>query len=193
MTLRSLFAAVAAVALVAGPAAGGAATPAEHYTAVALGLGGPRSGSVATRVEMSITRWTTPQQSKALAAALEDGGPDALLEALRRQPPVGTINTPGELAYNLRYAVEEPGEDGGRRILLATDRPVSYWEQVNQPPVADYPITFVELRLDDDGNGVGSLAPATAAVRTSADGRTIELVNYQTQAIGLKDVRRDSR
>ena len=48
----------------------------------------------------------------------------------------------------------------------ATDRPISYWETVNRPRVSDYPFTFIELRLNKDGDGVGKLAIAAKNLRT---------------------------
>jgi predicted component of type VI protein secretion system len=105
---------------------------------------------------------------------------------------VGTIRTPGNLAYDLRFASSEPGEDGGTRIFLATDRPVSYWEAVNRPRLSDYPFTFIELRLNGDGGGVGKLSLATKVI-VSKDGKSVELENYDAQPIALNEVRRKGR
>lgn len=47
---------------------------------------------------------------------------------------------------------------GGRRIFLATDRPISYREAVNQPRVVNYPFTFIEptfIELEMNGEGEG--------------------------------------
>ena len=54
-----------------------------------------------------------------------------------------------------------PGEDGGRRIVLVTDRPISFWEAANQPRSIDYPFTLIELRLNRDGEGEGKMSIAT--------------------------------
>jgi hypothetical protein len=161
----------------------------ERYTAVAIGLGGIATPPVATRVDIQINRWTTPDEAARLMSVLKDEGPERLLDVLRNIQPVGTIRTPGELAYDLRYAQQEPGEDGGRRIVLATDRPISWREAVERPRTIDYPFTFIELRLDDRGEGEGKLSLATR-VEVSRRGRVIELVNYEAQPIHLNEVRR---
>jgi hypothetical protein len=96
----------------------------ESFTAVALSAGGPRSNPVATAVDIVIERWSTPAEQQAMMAALKKGQ-RALLDALQDARPVGHIRTPGNLSWDLRYAHQEPGEDGGRRIVLATDRPMS--------------------------------------------------------------------
>ena len=163
----------------------------QHFTAFAVSTGGLRTQSVATQVEVTISRWSTDTQAQRLISLLKTKGSDSLLDALRDQPSAGTIRTPGNLAYDLRFAHQEPGEDGGRRIFLATDRPISFWEAVNRPRSIDYPFTFIELRMKD-GTGEGKLNLATR-IDVSRDGRTIELVNYATQPIQLNEVRLRSR
>lgn len=161
-------------------------------TAFAVSTGGIRTSAVATQVEITINRWSTTSESERLLAVLKDKGPERLIDALQDVKSVGTIRTPGNLAYDLRFAYSEPGEDGGTRVFLATDRPISYWEAVNRPRVSDYPFTFIELRLNGSGDGVGKLALATK-LRVSRDGKTLELENYDTQPIALNEVRRKSR
>jgi hypothetical protein len=116
-------------------------------------------------------------------------GQDALLEAVRELRPVGHIRTPESLAYDLRYASQVPGEDGGQRLFLATDRPIGFWEARNRPRIIDYPFTFIELRVDKNGEGEGKLSLATK-VRASHNGRQIELENYAAQPVMLNEVRR---
>lgn len=161
-------------------------------TAFAVSTGGPRTPAVATAVDITINRWSTSSESQRLLAVLKEKGPERLIDALRDVKSVGTIRTPGNLAYDLRFAYSEPGEDGGSRIVLATDRPISYWEAVNRPRVSDYPFTFIELRLNKSGGGEGKLALATK-LKVSKDGKTIELENYDTQPIALNEVRRKGK
>ena len=63
----------------------------------------------------------------------KEKGPKAPLSELQMMKPVGTINTPGNVAYDLRYARQLAGEDGGRRIILGTDRPIGFWEASVSP------------------------------------------------------------
>lgn len=162
------------------------------FTAFAVSPGGARSSAVASQVEITIDRWSMAAESQRLMTVLKDKGPEKLVDALRDVKSVGTIRTPGNLAYDLRFAYSEPGEDGGQRILLATDRPISFWEAVNRPRVNDYPFTFIELRLNGRGEGEGKLALATK-LNLSRDGKTLELENYDSQPIALNEVRRRAR
>ena len=48
---------------------------------------------------------------------------------------VGRISTPGSIGYDLHYAEERKLPDGGREIILATNRPMSFWEMVRSAEV----------------------------------------------------------
>ena len=42
-------------------------------------------------------------------------------------PKAGYIRTPNTLAWDIRYARQNPMEDGGRQIVVGTDRPIGFW------------------------------------------------------------------
>jgi hypothetical protein len=115
-------------------------------------------------------------------------GQDTLLETLRDLEPVGSIRTPDSIGYDLHYANQMPGEDGGRRIFIATDRPIGFWEAANRPRSFDYPFMFIELRMNGEGRGEGKLSLATK-VTSSDDGKYVELENYGAQPVMLTEVK----
>lgn len=161
-------------------------SPREHFTAVAVNISTVgRTG--AGPVDIRINRWTPPAERDRLVAIFKEKGPGALLSALRDAKPVGTISTPGNIAYDLRYATELPGEDGGRRIILATDRPISFWEAANQPRSADYPFLLIELRLNKAGEGEGKLSVAT---KLTLNDNVLVIENYANQPVMLNEVRK---
>ncbi|HKE87983.1 MAG TPA: hypothetical protein VKB50_29710 [Vicinamibacterales bacterium] len=143
-------------------------------------------GAGAGRVLIRITRWSTAEETKRLVTSLKTKGEDKLLDELKGMKSVGTIRTPDTLAYDLRFAHEQPGEDGGRTIVLATDRPIGFWETRNQPRTIQYPFTVVQMQIGRDGNGQGTLSYAT---RIRVRGDTIELENYATQPVMLTEIR----
>lgn len=183
--LHSLAIVTLALALTGGIAAQSNQRP-ERFTAFAVSLGDIRTASGATTVEINIERWSSETERQKLEAALLKKGSDALLETLRDTKSVGTIRTPDSLGYDLRYAHQEPAEDGGRRIVLGTDRPISFWEARNQPRSIDYPFTVIEIHMPRDGVGEGKLSIAT---RITASGSVISLENYATQPVRLREVR----
>jgi hypothetical protein len=160
-------------------------SPPLRFTAVAVNVSnvGP---SGAGQVDLRINRWTTPGERERLIAKFKEKGADALLDALRDAPKVGTISTPGSLAYDLHYATEQNLPDGGKRIVLATDRPIGFWEASNQPRTLDYPFLLIEIHVDADGRGEGKLARA-AKLTLSNDVLIIE--NYANQPVMLNEVR----
>jgi hypothetical protein len=162
-----------------------------RYSAVAISSGGPRTTSGATRVDIQIDRWSTDAERQRLLEALKQGQ-DALLAALRDLKPVGRINTPGNLGYDLHYANQVAGDEGGHRLFIATDRPISFWEATSRPRSINYPFTFIEMRMTRDGVGEGRLTLATR-VSASLDGRYIELENYAAQPVQLNEIRRVDR
>lgn len=163
-----------------------------RLTAAAISTGGALTPGVASQIDMTITRWSSPAQGEALIATLKKKGPEALLEALRDEKSVGSIRTPGNLAYDLRFAQQEMVGDGIRRIVLITDRPISMWEAVNRPRTIDYPFTLIELRLNDRDEGQGKLNLA-ARIDVSRTGRMVQLENYDSQPISLNEVRPANR
>ena len=119
-------------------------------------------------------------------------GSDALLEALRDAPRVGYFRTPNNIGYDLHFARALPGDDGGRRIILATDRPILFWEARNQPRSIDYPFTVIELRLNADGEGEGKMSIA-AKISGNKALNLIDLEDYASQPVRLLAVRSERR
>lgn len=155
----------------------------EEFDAVAIMNN--NLGSGADRVIMRVERWSTEGERTRVAHALNKGN-TAALELLRELRPVGTIRTPDSLGYDLRYAHQEPAAEGGRRIVLATDRPISFWEARNQPRTIDYPFTFIQIEMDRNGQGKGTLSLMTKVIPR---GKIIELEEFATAPVMLREVR----
>ncbi len=175
---------IAAVAAVVGmlPLAGRAQTSGEKEAFTAIAIINNELGTGAGTVLIDISRWSTEAERSRLVNTLVKQGPRALLDELADARPVGSIRTPDSLAYDLRYAHQTPGEDGGRRIVLATDRPIGFWEARNQPRTIDYPFTVIQMQIGRDGKGTGTMSLAT---KIRAAGSVIELENFGTSPVML--------
>jgi hypothetical protein len=184
--MRFTLAAVVAVALAAPAltAQSNMGAP-EKYTAFAVDMSNTAPRANTTPLDITIKRWSTDQERGTLRDRLSQGQ-DKLLSALQKLPAVGTISTPGSLAYDLHFASQRPLPDGGKMIILATDRPVGAWEAFRQPRSIDYPFTVIQLQLDKNGKGVGKASIATKI--TQDDDGTIELENFSTEPVMLNDV-----
>ena len=167
-----------------------------RMTAFAVSMGTVASGANAV-VNIRITRWSTPAERESLINTAVEKNQDALLRALQKMPDHGRINIPGwtgpdphnaRLGWTLHYAFVTPGEDGGYRIGIATDRYIGMWEARNQPRTIDYPFSLIEIRLGNDGKGVGKMAVAT---KIDFDKKKNQLVleNYSSEPVRLNEVK----
>jgi hypothetical protein len=174
-----------AALLSAAPDAASTQTRGEKEEFNATAIVNNEFGSGAGRVLMRVTRWSTEAERGLLTRTLLKGGPNELLDVLQDQKSVGTIRTPDSLGYDLRYAHQEPADEGGRRIVLATDRPISFWEARSQPRTMDYPFTVIQMQIDRNGEGKGTLSYATKII---ARGNTIELEHFSTSPVMLTQI-----
>jgi hypothetical protein len=183
MRQARLFSMAALVALATSWAAAQTNDPAEEFTAIAIANDNIRTG--AGTVLISIDRWSTNADQMRLVNRLLKDGPGDLLDQLQDMRPVGRIRTPDSLGYDLRYAQQTRGEDGERRIVIATDRPIGFWEATRRPRTIDYPFTIIQMEIPREGKGSGTLSYATKIV---AKGNTIELENYASAPIMLNEI-----
>lgn len=148
------------------------------------GAGPARAGTL----DIVIERWSTDEEREKLRGLLIEKGSDALLKALQAiRPRTGYIRTSRSLGWDIQFAREQPIGDGGRRIIVATDRPMSFWELRARPRSADYDFTLAEMRLTKDGKGEGKLASA-AKISWNAETRTVEIENYGIEPVRLTEV-----
>src|SRR4030095_15383007 len=101
-------------------------------------------------VEIRVEKWSTPEEREKLIGTFLEKGQDGLLRSLEKVKAHGRIRLPGamgpgrasaqaSLGNDLRYAWHSPLPEGGTRIVIGTDRFISFQEQANQPRTIDYP------------------------------------------------------
>ena len=176
--------AAAAMSLYLGTAAAQTLGEPEHFTASAVDLNSGQTGTI----EISVTRWSTAAERGQLQQTLFKKGQDGLLDELRDIRSVGRIYSAGSIGYDLRYAEQRKLPDGGREIILATDRPMSFREMINQPRSAQYPFTWVQFTMKGDGTGEGKLAVAARIIGEEADD-LIEVEDFAISPVKLQNIR----
>ncbi len=148
-------------------------------------------------IDIRINKWSTLKERQELIVTFVDKGQDALLDKLRDLPEKGRMSIPGRqgpdpnqtrLGWNLRFALRTPLADGGTRIVVATDRYMSFAEVQNRPRTYDYPFTFLEIHLNKDGTGEGKMAVATQ-LQFDKEKNTIIFENYSTEPVRLTNVK----
>jgi hypothetical protein len=173
----------AALAIACGLAAAQTNGQPERFVANAVSSS-PQYGTGLQTVEINIDRWSLPSDRDRLIAALMKS-PDELLKQLQKTRAVGTIRTPDSLGYDLHYAQQTPLPEGGRSLVIATDRPIGFWEASNRPRSFDYPFTVIQMNLDRNGMGSGTMSYAT---RITTKNGIIELEDFATQPIMLNNI-----
>ena len=153
-------------------------------------------------IRITIDRWSNPSQRQHLIETFLEKKQEGLLRELEKQPEVGRFNFPGymgpdpnnvmRLGTDIRYAMNHPGEDGGRRIVIITPRVIGFREAVNQPRTYDYPFTMFEMRFDKSGKGEGRMAYATQILFDKKK-NVVELENYSSEPVRLQNLELEVR
>ena len=175
-----------AAVLTAGLSAQTIGSP-ERYSATAMNINNGRAGNI----DITVKRWSTDKQRDALMAVVMQKGPEKLLDLLQDMPAVGHFGVPGNLSWDIHFARKMPLPDGGERVVLITDRRIDFWEAANQPRSIDYPFTFIDIRLNRDGEGEGKMSLATKVIYDKKD-NMISLENFQTSPALITNVKREA-
>ena len=162
----------------------------EKYKANAISMAG---GGGSSMVEMNIYSWTTEDVREELinevkAATASNKHNRDVAKALRGQKKVGYAFFAGKQGYPIRYSRKIPLDNGGSRIILATDRPVSFGEVYSQGQLGDFDATVVLLEVDASGKGTGLLSVGTEVTWDDSK-NAISVTNVTSQPVKLTDVR----
>lgn len=171
----------------------------ETYSAfaVAMGVTNPPilPPGANTTLQITITRWTTDAEREMLLTELIENGQESLVDAMQKQEETGFIRITGRGANlsqfpseRLRYA-RELDMGGKRRIVLAMDRPVSFWEAVNRPRWEPYSMTLIVMDVDREGKGEGQLMTAVK-LAVDTENRTLVVENFGTEPVRLQSLRK---
>ena len=162
----------------------------ESFSAFATHIGTGPSG--ATSLRITISRWTTDEERDHLLGVLIDEGHQAAAEALRDHDETGYIRFPSvrtRFPSTRLYYARQFRQGNTRIIRLATNRPIGFLEAISMSRSNDYDLTLIELRLDENGEGEGTLA---VGVEISVDRESNRLVieHMSSAPVRLSKVRK---
>ena len=157
----------------------------ESYTAVAMGTGGA-VGAKSMMFDFYITKYTTDEEVQQLAQLLKDKGQDALrgamekLDAGRIRPVSSTGN---QIAVARKRVV-----DGQTIITIVTARYMSFTELRRNNRITDYPFGFLQVKLNEKGEGTGQIM-AACKLRFDKKSGKYEIESYGNQYVKATNVR----
>ena len=159
----------------------------EEFSAFAVNMGALTSpgGASTANLVITVNRWSTQAEQDRIFALLKEKGPQAMLDALQDLKPVGTIRTTQSIGYDLRLAFQEQAQNGARRVIIATDRPIGFAEASYRGRTLDYPLTIIDMTLPAEGVGKGTMS---IAARMIPAGKRLIVENYDTQPVQLNRV-----
>jgi hypothetical protein len=148
-------------------------------------------------IRIDIDGWSSPSQRQHLIETFLAKKQDGLVRELEKQKEIGRFNFPGytgpdpnsimRLGTDIRYAMNFPGADGGRRIVVITPRVIGFREATDRPRTVDYPFSLFEMRFDKSGKGEGKMAYATQILFDKKT-NSIELENYASEPVRLNNL-----
>ena len=127
----------------------------ESYSAI---LATSNAGAKQIRFTFTITKWSTQDEIRELGQVLKDHGQDALYAELKKLDS-GRINQIGEVGNQI--AIAEKSTSGNNTVItLITARRMTVAEQARGATHTDYPFAFLQVFLNDKGEGTGKAVTA---------------------------------
>lgn len=160
-----------------------------QVTAVNMSNVGPRGQA---RLQIRVDRWSTDEERAKLMEALASQSGRArdrqLADTLFGKESVGFIREQQSLSYDLRYSRSIALPDGGRQLILATDRRIGFAESWRSTRTLDYNVSLIVLNLDAEGRGDGQLMLGAEFVWDEEKNQVV-ITNFSSEPIRLTSVR----
>jgi len=187
----------AQVLLLVSEAASGAAQdkPKEVYTGAIAWIGGTWTGQMMTTTfTLTIGGYTSDQEYEGFRTALQEGGQDALLNAMRKEDK-GSFAVTGEVGRVLGI-VRAREDEGKRRLFIVFERWLRMAEVRNGYRSEYYPFGVIDLVINPDGKGEGTYIGA-AQITWKTDKKTgqkhLNIEDFATYPARLMGVERRNR
>jgi hypothetical protein len=155
----------------------------EVYRGNITYIGGPRT--ITDFFTLTIDSYTPENNIRRFTEILRNEGQGDFWDALGREKR-GSIQVGSNLALDLK-AVWVTQTEEGRKISALAERWLRFGELRRGSRSVDYPFTYVELWVEEDGDVEGTLFPA-ARVRAKG-GNNIEIENFGIYPARLTNIK----
>jgi hypothetical protein len=142
--------------------------------------------SATAPVIIKVDRKTPQAEADKLSAAFKSGGVAGLKSALKGVAPTGSIQLGKGKPVPTRIAIERT-TDKGRLLTLVTDTPILFLGSglPDAKPKAGYELGIVDIEVDAQGHGKGTMAPAA---KVQAIQGAFSVQDYGAELVQLTDV-----
>jgi hypothetical protein len=159
----------------------------EVYTGTVFFIGGPRTVGTASRpFTLTITCTTPDEEVGRLAGILKADGQDALLKAISKEK-CGVFQLGNNVGRDINAVRISTTEEGDRKITMLFERWLEFFEVRYGTRSQDYPFTYIELYIDSQGKGTGTMIPA-ARIQFK-ENNTVEIENFGAYPARLMNVK----
>ena len=162
----------------------------EYYTGTVVAIGGQFGGASRT-FTLEITGYTPSEEGKRLFEILRTQGQDGFMKAITSKD-LGHFSVDGQVGRDLNF-VQESQTAKGRKITIIFERWLRMFEVRNATRSQDYPFTYIELLVGDNGKGEGSLVGLAKISADKGNANTFDIENFGTYAAKLMGVELRSR
>ena len=151
-----------------------AAGPEDFDVKVTVTARPPATGTVVVPLLVHVERYTPEHARLVMTDALKHGGYPGFVRALREAPRAGYFELDGRKVV-VRWA-RQLVDPAGRTLSFVTEAPVYFAGSLRQgaKPTAGYEVAVMQLRMDRDGRGDGTLAAAARVKPLNVTGVQID-------------------
>lgn len=152
-------------------------------------VGGPGTTRMTSQTFTLTLDCTTPKdEMNRLAGILKSDGQDGLLRAITDKK-CGVIQFGPNVGHDVNTVQITNTDEGERKITILFERWLHFFEVRYGTRSRDFPFTYLELFVNNQGNLEGTMIPA-ARVRFKEDDGTIEIINFAAFPARITGMRR---
>jgi hypothetical protein len=158
--------------------------PIETFTGFAVSVTSGQAGVL----EIVINRWSTDGERQLLENVMKAQGSAAAVAAMQDLPQVGYIRGNNTMGDALFYARSTDFPDGTRRVVIATNRPLTVAQMVAPDASNQYDATVIEMHFPKGGGkGTGKVVVGGKA---SIDPKTGQLLlkNWSGEPVRFENI-----
>ena len=157
----------------------------EVYTGTVAAIGGQFAGA-SRHFTLEITGYTSSDEAQREFEILRAQGQDDFIKAISHKK-LGNFSLDGQVGRDLRF-VQESQTEKGRKITILFERWLRMFELKYGTRSQDYPFTYIELFVNDDGKGEGSVVGLAKLSFDKKTPNTLDVENFGTYAAKLMGV-----